>query len=32
MKFYDRDTEIELLRKNEHQAEQSATFMVLAGR
>ena len=32
MKFYDRETEIELLRQNERQAEQSAMFTVLTGR
>lgn len=32
MKFYDRDSEIEILLDNEKQAEKSATFTVLMGR
>ena len=30
MRFYDRDTEIEILRENEKQAERNAVFLVLA--
>lgn len=32
MKFYDRESEIDILRENEQQAERSATFTVLMGR
>ena len=32
MRFYDRDTEIEILRENEKQAERNAVFTVLMGR
>ena len=32
MKFYDRESEIDLLRENEQQARQSAVFTVLMGR
>ena len=32
MRFYDRETEMELLRQNEQQAERTGTFTVLTGR
>lgn len=32
MKFYDREDEIEILLRNEKQAEKSAMFTVLTGR